>query len=138
MAIIKEFNSKNLDTVSNDIKAALAVIAKKHGISLAAGGIIYSSNQFTTKITALTTTSTGGEAVAPQEVKWAASFARNILFITGVVKTDLGKKIKLPNGSTVTLVGMRPKANLPFVGKKETGSYVALSESDVVVALKAA
>jgi hypothetical protein len=122
---IKEFDKVNLKTVRADLDAALLAVAQKHGLKLSIGGITYTANTLTTKITGTTrfTSGTGTAQEVPGNAKWQAAFIKNA-FVLGMKKEDLGKKFKYGT-ETVTLVGARPKANMPIVVMNSKGKMLA-------------
>ena len=140
MATVKTFDRANLKTIRADIDAALAAVAKKHGINLSIGNIRFDANEFTTKLTAVTNASKAKDTAAgvPEGVNptWVKAFKTNHVWL-GLAASDLGKQIKI-GGKTYTIVGARPKANLPLVVQRVTGGCVAMSAEAVIAALKTA
>lgn len=136
MAAIKKFDKANLKTVRADIDAALAAVAKKHGIKLSIGGITYDPDgtNFRTTLSAVTEAAAGGADVAGN-VKWQSAFIKYAALF-GMKKEDLGKKVKIGR-ETYTIVGARPKANMPIVLQKATGGFIAYGEDAVKAALSA-
>jgi hypothetical protein len=107
----------------------LLVVAQKHGLKLAIGGISYTANTIKTSITGTTRFTSGtGEAVeVPGNAKWQAAFIKSA-FMFGLKKEDLGKQFKY-GSQTVTLVGARPNANMPLVVMNSAGKMLAVGSA---------
>jgi hypothetical protein len=139
MATIKNFDRANLKTIRADLDKALAAVAKAHGITLDIGNIRFDSTSFRTTLNAnVATGSTAKTTAAPVGVNptWVANFKKYAV-IFGLKPTDLNKQIKYA-GKTVTIVGMRPKANAPLVVQRATGGCIAVSAEAVKSALATA
>lgn len=139
MAKVKSFDRANLKDIRADLNTALAAVAKKHGITLDVGNIRFDATSFSTKLIA-TVAATGSTATtaAPAGVNptWVANFKKYAVMF-GLKPTDLNKQIKYA-GKTVTIVGIRPKANYPLVIQRATGGLVAVSAEAVKSALATA
>jgi hypothetical protein len=97
--------------VQNDIKAALAEVAAKHGISFDFGGYNYSTDSATLKLVCTNLSSTG-EAVP----KHRLDFKQSAMFF-GLVEADLGTTISYRN-ETYALDGLAPtRPKRPIVMK---------------------
>jgi hypothetical protein len=137
MATVKNFNRATLKTIRADIDKALAAVAKQHGIDLGIGTIRFESTSFRTTLTAsIKSTSTASAKSEPTNVNptWVANFKKYAVMF-GLKETDLNKQIKY-RGKTLTIVGIRPKANAPLVLQRVTGGCVAVSAESVISALK--
>lgn len=139
MTTVTKFDNVALKSIRVDLNAALAEVAKKHGIVVSAGSITYRDNSFTCKLTAVTTAGGGveqaeGNASGTSDAKWQKAFLDNCVFL-GLKKSDLGATFKM-SGENVTIVGARPKANLPIVISKN-GKFVATSIAAVKFAMRA-
>lgn len=55
---ITNFDKQNLKSLRSDIDKAIKEVADKHGISLSIGSISFTQDRFTTRLTALTKSST--------------------------------------------------------------------------------
>lgn len=79
---IQTFNTSNLKVLRTDIDAALAEVAKKHGISLSLGKMTYGSGNFTAKVEGKS--SVGDE----QEKALFESYAKTYGLQTDIVSFD--------------------------------------------------
>lgn len=136
MAKVKSFDKTNLKAIRADINTALAAVAKAHGITLDIGNIRFDANSFSAKLSAAV--ATAGATSTPEGVNatWVANFKKYAVMF-GLKPTDLNKQIKYA-GKVVTIVGMRPKANLPLVVQRATGGCIAVSAETVKFALATA
>jgi len=135
MANVSAFDKNNLKTIRADVDAALAAVAKKHGITLSIGRITFTGETFTTKMTAVTNSKSapGAATVNPEEVKYAKNFIADCTFY-GFKREDLGKTVQY-NGKPYILVGARtPRARLPIVLRSVTGGgLLAVRQASVRV-----
>lgn len=138
MTKVKSFDRANLKDIRVDLNTALAAVAKKHGITLDVGNIRFDANSFSAKLSATVASSASTTTSAPAGVNptWVANFKKYAVMF-GLKATDLNKQIKYA-GKTVTIVGMRPKANQPIVIQRVTGGCVAVSAESVKSALATA
>ena len=122
-----------LAQVRIDLNAALAIVGKKHGIDMTIGSISYSANSFSTKISAVSKDVVPAETVGGvsiDNVKWKKNFL-DYARTYGLTPNDLGRTFT-SRGIQYALVGARPKARLPLVGKQINGtSCIAVSASTV-------
>lgn len=138
MTTVTKFDTATLKSIRVDLNAALAEVAKKHGIVMSAGSMSYRENSFTCKVTAVT--KVGGVEQADEDTsgtsnaKWQKAFLDNCVFM-GLKKSDLGATFKM-SGENVTIVGARPKANQPIVISRN-GKFVATSVASVKFAMTA-
>lgn len=127
---MKTFDKSNLKQVRDDMSAALEAVAKKHGIQLSLGGITFSPESFSVKLTAVIPgDSAEAGASSGQVTKWAASF-KSQARLFGLKPEHLGKSVKIGSQEYV-IAGMRPRAKQPVVLRKPNGSYIAYSASAV-------
>lgn len=138
MTTITDFNRANLKNIHADINKALAEVSKKYGITIGTGGIRFSANDFTCRITALVKNNIAGNDAAEDSASnvnpnWQVAFLRNAVWM-GLKKDDLGKSFKL-RGEIVKLVGARVKATYPLVVQKTNGRCIAVGTEEVIAAL---
>jgi len=117
---MKQFTKKNLPGLRNDIDAALANIAKKHGINLHAGNARFTSDTVTFKLEA-TVNGEGGvtrnkEAIALEK------------YFPALVGTET-----VLNGDMHTVVGFKSRASkLAFiVENNQTGGKLLTTHSQL-------
>lgn len=139
MTTVTKFDTATLKSIRVDLNAALAEVAKKHGIVMSAGSMSYRENSFTCKVTAVTKAGGGVEQAdkdtsGTSNAKWQKAFLDNCVFM-GLKKSDLGATFKM-SGENVTIVGARPKANQPIVISRN-GKFVATSVASVKFAMSA-
>jgi len=94
---MKEFTKKNLPKLSDDIDAALAKVAAKHGISLKTGNARFSAQTVTFKLEA-----TVNNADGTVQDKYAIA-------LEAIYPDLVGKQITL-NGNTQTVVGYNSRS----------------------------
>lgn len=111
-----------LAQVRIDLNAALAIVGKKHNIDMTIGNISYSANTFSTKISAVSkdvvqTETPGGVTI--DNIKWKKNFL-DYAQTYGLRPYDIGRTFT-SKGIQYAIVGARPKARLPLVGKPLNG-----------------
>lgn len=128
---MKHFNSSNLDTIRNDINAALAAVGVKHGLQMSIDRIIYTDDTFRCKLNALVADAAPAvkDETSSQEVKWKSQFLANPTRF-GMSASDLGRQVVL-KGINYIIVGARPKANADIVLKSPAGNHVAYTAATV-------
>lgn len=135
MAKITSFDKQNLSVVRAAITLALAKAGADLGIDLSIGGISYTGNTFTTKITA-TVAGDASADVDTKNTKWKADFLNQAMYY-GMSPADFGKEITI-GGVQFKIAGMRPKArkNGIMVLERKDGGCVAWDVHAVAKALK--
>lgn len=128
---MKHFNSSNLDTIRNDINAALATVGAKHGLQMSIDRITYTEDTFRCKLNALVADAAPAvkDETSSQEVKWKSQFLANPSRF-GMSASDLGRQVVL-KGIKYIIVGARPKANADIVLKSPAGNHVAYTAAAV-------
>lgn len=115
------FDKQNLRQIRNDINVALAAVAAKHGIKLDIGNIRFSSDRFTTKLTAT---------------------SNDVKIHTPVVtshRIKLGETMALINGKMFLVVDYKPnRPEYPYVGQGRKGGRWKLRASEVYSGIEAA
>lgn len=133
---MKSFNKQNLQEIRSDVNAALAEVAKKHGIVLNIATISFTEKTFSSKLMAeiidTSSTSTVKTQMSGQELKWRKSFMTTWFEL--LKKDDLGKEVTIGR-TTYTIAGARPRAQNPIVLRKSNGAFTAASEDSVAQAL---
>jgi|694.fasta_scaffold24073_12 hypothetical protein len=133
---IKEFDKQNLKTLRSDIEAALAEVAKKHGITLGVGNISFRADSFSAKITAATVAE-GDDSdgvMSGKQMKWAQDF-KSHASLFGMKHTDLGKTVTI-GAFTYVIVGARPRAKQNIVLQNPNGGFNVQEASVVAKFLK--
>lgn len=123
-----------LKTLRVDINAALAEIAKKHGVVVRAGNCSYTNLTATMK---LEMAITGGDAtVDPATVKARQDYLKNSIYFDLPVEW-LDKSFVRRGGVKVTVQGLMPKRQKhPVLVKQEDGKQILLSVEEVTFHLK--
>ena len=108
-----------------DITAALATVAKTHGITIATGRCTYTGQTATFKLD-IGTISGDGVAVT----KEAESFTRNAV-IFGLLPEDLGKSF-VSGGLSFVVAGLKPASTkYPILARREDGKVFKFGEDTV-------
>ena len=142
MSKVTKFDRPTLAVLRTDIEAALAEVAKKHGITLGIGGMTFTQTTFTTRISAVAAAedASNSDDAAPNESnsdvnpKWIVAFNRNA-FLHGFNRSDLNRTFKIGRIEH-TLVGWRTKATYKAVVRKN-GRLVCMDHTTVLNALRA-
>jgi hypothetical protein len=130
--MITKFDKINLSAIRADIDAALAEVAKKHGISLRAASAKYADSNFTMKVEGATLDESGKASLREAE-----DFRRYASLI-GLKNEDLGREFLTPKGKRYRLVGFRAKSRkFPMLCEDlSDGKLYCLPEKVVVDVLK--
>ena len=125
---ISNFNKSNLSGLRTDINAALAEVMKKHGISIEIGNISFSGEQFTTKLTAKTGSSTTEESAKNEWEKYATVY--------GMKPEWFGKKVFI-SGSNHTITKLLPskRKNIVQITSADGKKYIT-SAATIIGILK--
>lgn len=124
---INEFNSRNIDAVQADIKAALEAVMNKHGISIEFGGIRYSNSNYTSKMSVNV-----GNAEDAARTKFAS-----MCHLFGLKPEDFGREFTTSSGKTFTITGINPgRRKYPISGVSPRGAKYKFTEDQVIRGLK--
>lgn len=101
---VTTFNAANVKAIHQEIDAALAAIASKYGLaSLQSGGLRYSGNEFSTRVTAKTasdTVSVSGVAISAVARKAASAYG---------LPEDIFDRDVVLQGTAFKIVDINPK-----------------------------
>ncbi|MFY0656420.1 MAG: hypothetical protein JXR12_06690 [Neptunomonas phycophila] len=112
MTKITSFTSSNIDPVHADIKAALAAVGEKHGVTIGFGRITYDQGQYTTKMSVAV--GNAEEAAQAEFNKYCWKF--------NLKESAFGTQIRASNGKMYTVCGIKPKAKTyPVIGQSADG-----------------
>jgi hypothetical protein len=131
MNTIKAFNPANLKELRTEISAAISAVETKFGIKLDLGKITYQADNFGAKLTGSTMAADGSEPLAGNPT-WRRDF-KSYAYSFGLKPEDLGRTL-VYNRKPSTIVGARPRANLPIVLADAAGKTFAVP-ADVVARL---
>ena len=139
---INTFDKTNLKQVRKDIDAALAQVAKTHGVNLSIGAISFQADTFTTKLTAVIANSKAGSI--PGNAKWQRNFKIHTRFNTftpsndRLTTNDLGATFTF-RGVKHTIVGaMGANAKGPaIILANPNGKFIRADEAMVARLVKA-
>jgi len=126
----KEFGAANFALLRKDMMDALAKVGEQYGIEFKAGGIGYSDNYFTCKVTAAVV-GEGGESITRE----AESF-QQLAHLFGMKADQLFKVVKLM-GHDYKIIGLNSRSSrLPIILKEvSTGRAVKAAAESVVSAI---
>lgn len=123
-------NRATLRAISTDAEAALASVAKKHGVQIDVGGIRYNADHATMKveIAAIASDGTAKTKEATDFERYADSY--------GLKASDLGREFNYL-GDTFTLIGAKPRSTkYPLLAKRSDGKVYKLPLNVVKYALR--
>lgn len=130
------FNKTNLPLIRKDIDAALAEVAKKHGINLSIGNIRFTADSFRTTLNATAKVAASNAPAVPEEM----------LALMGYGMVMLGKSFDVkgiytsPTLGLVKFVGYHPrKPKYPFIVATPTGKRFKITSEaakSIVAAVK--
>jgi hypothetical protein len=103
MSKIKQFDRKSLRALRVDLDAAMAKVAKMHGISLTAGNISFTSDTATIKVAAGVINSSG--VVVTKEAKAFDQYKR----LVGLGSLNVGDTVDV-QGKDYTITGYKPRS----------------------------
>lgn len=116
MTKISTFNSNNLDVIRTAINAKLAEVSQELGIAINMGGMSFSSQQATTRLTfkAVSEEMKEGESIEEASARSEfATYARSF----GLKPEDFGKEVKV-DGRKFRIVGIKPRSRkFPVLGE---------------------
>lgn len=109
---MKEFTSSNIDLVQSDIKAALACVAEKHGVSIKFGIVRYSADSYGTRMEVFA--ADGGDVAQVEFNKYCGKF--------GIKPSAYGSTF-VSRGTEYTVCGIKPRAKgYPIVAVNARGT----------------
>jgi len=124
---ITSFNSRNIDTIQNEVKAALDAVLAKHGMSASFGNIRYNSGDYSSRMTI----SVGNADDAAKQ-----KFARDA-YRVGLKAEDFGKEFTTHSGKTFTITGINlGRRKYPISGVSPRGARYKFSAEQVKRGLK--
>jgi len=124
---IESFTKSNLKSVRTEIETALNKVGEKLGISLSIGNISFNADQFTSKLTANSTTDKG----EVNQKEWD----RFCLF-TSFDKDDFGKSF-IQGGTTYTICGVKARSRkYPILAKNASGTTYKFGEEIKAILIK--
>lgn len=129
------FTKANLPLIRKDIDAALAEVAKKHGINLSIGNIRFNAESFRTTLNAaVRTTSTTGAVADTGSLEMSALLA--VAKGTFGSTFDVNKYYNSPSLGAVKFVGYHPrKPKYPFIVATAAGKRFKITyESALAIA----
>jgi len=137
MSTIATFNRNNIDAIRKSINEKLAQVSKELGIALSIGGMNYSSDTITTRLTinAVGDNIKDGESI--EEANKRAEFEKYAQLF-GLQKSDFGKEVKL-NNKLFRICGIAPKSRkYPILAlNREDGKVYKLPIAGVQMHLSA-
>jgi hypothetical protein len=111
-------NASNIKTIRADLEAALAAVAKKHGIQFTMGRITYSDAKLSGKLTAVDTSATVNGAAVVAATPEAVDLARYGKSYIGDPSFDFGATYMDGQIGKFTIVGLKTRSHkYPFVIK---------------------
>ncbi len=127
---LEKFDPSILRTLRTEIDAALEVVGEKYGIILKGGNAKYTAQNFTMKIEGSVVSSDGTEITRD-----AVNFQR-YAGVFGFQPDDLGRAVKLSDGKTYTISGLRPSApKRPILLRDARGRDIIAMAAPVLRAL---
>ena len=115
---IKQFDKKNLEVLRNDMNAALAAVAEKHGVTLHAGNATFMGETVTFKLEAVVLDK-DGNVQTKESVALKQHYPEYV-----------GKKVKFSKGNGIVIgVNTRARKN-PFLVK--VGKNVWMLPEDMI------
>jgi hypothetical protein len=122
---ITTFNRNNVAQLQNEVKAAIALIAERHGIKIEMGRGSFSANAFTLKVEGAVVTSDGTAMTREAEA------FRQLASLYGLRPEDLGRSIPF-QGGTANIIGLKSRASrMPIVLQDENGKTWKTSAENV-------
>lgn len=121
MTKITQLTATNIDPIQADIKAALAAVEEKYGVTIGFGGIRYDSAQYGSKMTV--TIGNADEAAKAEFDKYCWKFN---------LKPSAFGSTFTTQGQTFTVVGIKPKGKkYPVLAKNAAGKVFKFPERAV-------
>lgn len=92
-----------VSTIQSDLQAALAEVAKKHGLSMSGTRIVFGSTDFKLTCQFADKSATGGEEIDPTLI---ANLRRNGP-LYGFTMADVNREFQIPGKGTAKFLGLR-------------------------------
>jgi len=125
MSKIKEFSRQSLRALRVDLDAAMAKVAAKHGISLTAGNISFTSETATIKVAAGVISASG--VVVTKEAKAFNQYKR----LAGLGNFNVGDSVNI-QGKQYTITGYKPRSKSSVCIENAKGQGYKVS-ADMVI-----
>jgi len=122
-----------LKTLREEINAALAEVAKKHGLTIAAGNASYDPSGTATFKLNIAAIADNGKAITPEAVRFS-QFATMI----GLAPEHLGREFT-HGAFTYSITGLKPDiyGKMPIIVERKGGGSFRMATEAVKAALKA-
>jgi len=128
MAVIKEFNRKNLVSFCADVEKAVSTVAQKYGVAVKPAAGRFSPNEFTKKFEFFTGAEAGESGT---DIKFKANITYADLYGMPSIKETDYNKLFTSQGQIYRFVGINPKGRrFPIIAQNmSTKKYHKFTET---------